>query len=216
MKHCPKCNRTYPDEMRFCLTDGGELVSDAPSIDFSKTVAWIPPKDMPREPPVSPVMPAAPVTPARDAPSYPAQAQPAPPPSQPVPPQSQPAVSRPPAAYAPPVTKTKKAAKTSMILGIISLLLTLLLGPIGTIRILAEHFYRLIDRLQFSLELLGLLILVGLPLISILFGAIGLFMAFRWPERYGGKIIAPVGITLSLLSIFIFAAVFLYGLSRFF
>ena len=216
MKHCPKCNRTYPDEMRFCLTDGGELVSDAPTIDFSKTVAWIPPKDIPPQPPVSPPMPAGPVLPAREAASYPAPAQPAPPPSQTVPPQSHPPVLKPQTAYAPPARKTKKAAKTSMLLGIISLFLTLLLGPIGAIRSMAHAFAMLIKRLWLSPELLGLVILVFLPLISILFGAIGLFMAFRWPERYGGKIIAPVGITLSLLSIFIFAAVFLYGLSRFF
>jgi hypothetical protein len=243
MKHCPKCDRTYPDEMRFCLTDGGELVSGEPSIDFSKTVAWIPPKEIPPQPPASPVMPA------RDAASYPAQPapppiqpspppvqqapppiqpapppiqqvpapiQPAPPPIQPAPPQSQPATFRPPEPYAPPARKTKKAPKVSMILGIISLFLTLVLGPIGAIRSMAMASYRLITRLSPSPELLGLVILILLPPISILFAAIGLFLAFRRPEKYGGKIIAPVGITLSLLSILIFGAFFAYGLYFFF
>lgn len=103
-----------------------------------------------------------------------------------------------------------------MIFGIISLFLTLLLGPIGVIGRMAVHLHVLMNRLSVSPELLGLVVVVPLPLISILFGAIGLFLAFRRPEKYGGKIIAPVGIVLSLFSIVIFAGFFLYGMSRFF
>src|SRR5450432_2552 len=104
MKHCPKCNRTYPDDMRFCLTDGGELASDAPSVDFGKTVVVAPQKHRQAE------SIAPPVITAREAASYPAPVQPVPPPIQPTPPQTQPAPFKPQAAIAPP-RKTKKAPK---------------------------------------------------------------------------------------------------------
>lgn len=261
MKHCPKCSRTYPDDMRFCLTDGGELISDAPTVDLGKTIAWVPPKDVPRQPPAAPAQPQSPPSqpvtppapsrpvvqppsqpapsqpvvqpPSQPAPSQPVvqqpiqqpppsvPSQPAPPPSQPAPPSQPPALpSHPvvvaPVATAPPTRKTSKVAKASLILSIISLLLTLVLGPLGTIGRMAFHFYRLITRLRFAPELLGLFVLVILPLISILLAIIGLFLAFRRPKKFGGKISAPVGIVLSLLSIVIFAAFFFYTMSRFF
>ncbi|MGI8787631.1 MAG: DUF4190 domain-containing protein [Pyrinomonadaceae bacterium] len=53
MKRCPTCDKTFPDSMRFCQTDGTVLGEDAPPVDPYKTVvgnqsgiaAAIPPVD---------------------------------------------------------------------------------------------------------------------------------------------------------------------------
>ncbi len=38
MKHCPKCNRTFPDEnQKFCTVDGGLLISQ-PAVDLNATM----------------------------------------------------------------------------------------------------------------------------------------------------------------------------------
>jgi len=39
MKHCPKCNRTFPDEnQKFCTVDGGLLIAAQPAFDPNATV----------------------------------------------------------------------------------------------------------------------------------------------------------------------------------
>ncbi len=38
MKRCPTCDKTFPDSMKFCQTDGTVLVADAPPVDPYKTV----------------------------------------------------------------------------------------------------------------------------------------------------------------------------------
>ena len=189
MKHCPKCNRTFPDDTKFCLTDGAELISDAPDVDLMKTVVWTPPRSSDAPPRPSP----APSIANYERPSVPS-----------VP------------GATPATGSTKKAAKASIILGIINLVLTLVLGTTGGIGSLARAVYRLILGLRLSLELLALVILILLPLISIVFGVIGLIQAFRQPARYGGEIIAAVGIILSLFSGLIFILWIFYWMLHFF
>jgi len=37
MKRCPSCQRTYPDDTKFCLQDGTPLAAAAPSSSFGST-----------------------------------------------------------------------------------------------------------------------------------------------------------------------------------
>lgn len=58
MKHCPKCNRDYPDDgLRFCLDDGVLLVTKTPSrsSDVQPTLRMPPPQTAPRPKPATTV-----------------------------------------------------------------------------------------------------------------------------------------------------------------
>lgn len=115
------------------------------------------------------------------------------------------------------VSKRKGAAIASLILGIISLLLTLLLSVTSNVRVLAGSVYALTRGLGFNIpRLLTIFILVSLPVIGLLLGGFGLFRASRQPAKYGGKGAAISGMLVNLFSVAIFALAFIYYLLRFY
>ena len=107
--------------------------------------------------------------------------------------------------------KRKGAARISMILGILSLLLVALSGLIGLTRgIAAAIIYPMLKitggtmPIGIIVRYVIMLVMFGLPFIGLILGLYGLIKAWKQPAKFGGKGMALTGVLTNVLSEVIF------------
>ena len=171
MKRCPTCNRSYStDELEVCPEDGSSLVSD--------TSGELPPTMYASSPPVvnsPPQQQSFQSSPANSTPGGFA-----------APPSSFAPAQTPPTPFASTEKKRKGLAIIALVIGIVALLATSLLFILHIV-------------FRMGLILWPMMAFVLLSFLGIALGAVGLFLAFRTPAKYGGKLASTVGILTSLL-----------------
>jgi hypothetical protein len=180
MKRCPTCQRTYPDDApAFCVNDGARLADEAsiPAYDPQKTImASAPP------PPYSNLAPPL------NNPPYPPppQQQPVWPPQPPQPGQNWGGGYMPPGqAYAPP--KGNGLSRATLILGVVS-------GLLGILLLL--DYLRIIRMLSRDTAYPVLIAAIATGVAAIVLGLIALFSS-----RQRSKGMAAIGMVLAAFSI---------------
>jgi hypothetical protein len=201
MKRCPSCQRTYTDDtLRFCLEDGATLLSSSSASGSSDPMAATlldsPPRNTggdssnrsaPTEVLQSPQTSNNQATPTRSW-GTPNVAQP--------PPNSWDAVRQYPGQKSAPLISSpaQEMEKKRSWPGVVSLMIGILTWLMIALSFVGAGF-------KMQSELIGFLFLAGMfvGIFGVVFGAVAFGIAFKNPDRFGGKGFALIGLFMSLM-----------------